>query len=124
MSKDFYQLPHAGIRSLIPYQPGKSVEELKKEQGIKDIIKLASNENPLGCSPMALKALSNVSSSVIATYPSPINHPLMAKLSQKLNISPENLFLSNGSDTIYTLLMFAFNLKIFSCADINAKLFG
>ncbi len=71
MSIDFQQLPHAGIRSLIPYVPGKSIEELAKEKGITDIIKLASNENPLGCSPLALSAIQTMSSHYIATYHRP-----------------------------------------------------
>ena len=45
---DFLKLAQAGITELSPYQPGKPVEELERELGIPDIIKLASNENPLG----------------------------------------------------------------------------
>ncbi|MGC9023173.1 MAG: hypothetical protein ACP5J5_08650, partial [Dissulfurimicrobium sp.] len=45
------------IKELVPYTPGKPIEELEREYGIKDAIKLASNENPLGPSPKALKAI-------------------------------------------------------------------
>lgn len=110
MSIDFQQFPHAGIRSLVPYKPGKSIEELANEKGITDIIKLASNENPLGCSPLALKAIQNLSPHLIATYPSPINHPLMAVLAKKLHIAPEQLFLSNGSDYLFHILLTCFAL--------------
>lgn len=110
MTIDFQQLPHAGIRSLIPYKPGKSIEELKREKGITDIIKLASNENPLGCSPLALAALHSMSPSLAATYPSPINHPLMPKLANKLKISMDQLFLSNGSDYLFSILLYCFAL--------------
>ncbi len=112
MSVDFQNLPHPGIRSLVPYKPGKSIDELKKEKGLNDIIKMASNENPLGCSPLALTALQTISSTTLATYPSPLNHPLMAKLSQSLNISAEQLFLSNGSDYIFGLLIQCFALHL------------
>lgn len=110
MSIDFTQLPHPGIRSLVPYKPGKSIEELKREKGITDIIKMASNENPLGCSPLVLNALQNISSSLIATYPSPANHALMPKLANKLGINMEQLFLSNGSDHLFTMLLYCFAL--------------
>ncbi|MBA2649712.1 MAG: histidinol-phosphate transaminase [Legionella sp.] len=110
MPIDFQKMPHAGIRSLIPYKPGKSIEELAKEQGITNIIKLASNENPLGCSPMALAALKQMASQLIATYPSPLNHTLMPKLASKLGISTDKLFLSNGSDFICGLLLNCFAL--------------
>lgn len=110
MSIDFQQLPHPGIRSLVPYKPGKSIEELAREKGLTDIIKLASNENPLGCSPLALSALRTMSSHVIATYPSPINHPLMPKLANHLKINTDQLFLSNGSDYLFNILLNCFAL--------------
>lgn len=110
MSVDFQNLPHAGVRSLVPYKPGKSIEELQNEKGLTDIIKMASNENPLGCSPRALSALRAIPSSTIATYPSPINHLLMPKLAKQLGIESRQLFLSNGSDYIFGLLMNCFAL--------------
>lgn len=110
MSIDFQQLPHAGIRSLVPYRPGKSIEELAKEKGLTDIIKLASNENPLGCSPLVLSALQHISPHYVATYPSPFNHPLISKLATKLNVNTEQLFLSNGSDYLFNILLNCFAL--------------
>lgn len=110
MAIDFQQLPHLGIRALIPYKPGKSKEELTKEKGLTDIIKLASNENPLGCSPMALSALRSMSPHLLATYPSPLNHPIMPKLAAKLNVDVQQLFVSNGSDPIFGLLLNCFAL--------------
>ncbi|BCA96302.1 histidinol-phosphate aminotransferase 2 [Legionella antarctica] len=110
MAIDFHQLPHAGIRSLVPYTPGKSIEELTREKGITDIIKMASNENPLGCSPLALNALRTMSPYLAATYPSPINHALMPKLANKLKINTEQLFLSNGSDHLFSMLLYCFAL--------------
>ncbi|MGL5742535.1 MAG: histidinol-phosphate transaminase [Legionella sp.] len=111
MAVNFQEHPHPGIRSLVPYKPGKSIEELAREKGIRDIIKLASNENHLGCSPFALAAVQKMSSHVLATYPSPINHPLMSKLAKKCNININQLFLSNGSDFIVTLLLQCFALS-------------
>ncbi|MCE0724204.1 MULTISPECIES: histidinol-phosphate transaminase [Legionella] len=112
MAVNFQQLPHPGIQSLVPYKPGKSIEELAREKGItaNDIIKMASNENPLGCSPLAQAAIKEISPHVLATYPSPMNHPLMPKLAKKLAIDMDQLFLSNGSDYIYTILLNCFAL--------------
>lgn len=112
MPIDFNKLPHEGIRTLIPYQPGKSIEELMQEKGLKDIIKMASNENPMGCSPLSLVAIHTLSAHTLATYPSPINHPLMTKLAQRLHINKDQLILSNGSDAIFNLLLNCFALHL------------
>ena len=53
---DFRTLANSGVRNLIPYQPGKPIEELERELGITSSIKLASNENPLGPSPKVVEA--------------------------------------------------------------------
>ncbi|MDP1602618.1 MAG: histidinol-phosphate transaminase [Legionella sp.] len=110
MSCNYQQLPHIGIRTLHPYVPGKSIEELAKEQGITDIIKMASNENPLGCSPLVREALAKMSAVQIATYPTPALHPLKYKLSQKLGIDEQMLTFGNGSDLLFTLLLIVFGL--------------
>lgn len=105
---DFTQLPHAGIRSLKPYVPGKSIESLSREKGLTDIIKLASNENPLGCSPLAQQALQHLTSHELATYPSAIEHPIREKLAHRLNIPVEQLMFSNGSDSLFWFLLTIF----------------
>ena len=56
MTCDYTQLANNGVQQLRPYQPGKPVEELQRELGLRDVVKLASNENPLGPSPRALEA--------------------------------------------------------------------
>ncbi|STY29673.1 histidinol-phosphate aminotransferase [Legionella wadsworthii] len=112
MAVNFQQLPHPGIQSLVPYKPGKSIEELAREKGISshNIIKLASNENPLGCSPLSLAAIREMSPHHLATYPSPSNHPLIPRLANKLALQTNQLFVSNGSDYIYTILLNCFAL--------------
>ncbi|PJE11190.1 histidinol-phosphate transaminase [Legionella sp.] len=110
MSCDYYLLPHLGIRSLHPYIPGRSIEEVARELGITDIIKLASNENPLGCSPLAKKALAELSGAQIANYPSPANHPILSKLSQKSGLSKEMITLGNGTDLLFLILLITFTL--------------
>ncbi|WP_028388701.1 histidinol-phosphate transaminase [Legionella fairfieldensis] len=110
MSCNYQQLPHAGIQTLTPYLPGKSIEELANESGISNIIKLASNENPLGCSPLVNEALAKLSDMQITNYPDPANHPLLTKLSQKLGISEQMLTVGNGSDLLFFFLLTAFAL--------------
>ena len=53
------KLARDGVEDLVPYPPGKPIEELERELGIRDSIKLASNENPLGPSPLAVQAIKN-----------------------------------------------------------------
>jgi histidinol-phosphate aminotransferase len=103
-------LPHEGIQSLVPYQPGKSIDELKFLYKRDNFIKLASNENPLGASPKALAALRNIDSDRLSYYPAPDYHPLKPKLAEKLGVSVDCLTLSAGSDTLFSLLMTAFAL--------------
>ena len=110
MPCDYTTLPHPGIRTLLPYLPGKSAETLAREQGLANIIKLASNENPLGCSPLVMNALANVSPHTIATYPTSINHPLRAHLAETLNISPNKIMFGNGSDALFGMLLTCFAL--------------
>jgi histidinol-phosphate aminotransferase len=107
---DYHQLPHPGIQSLHPYIPGKSIEELASELGLRDIIKLASNENPLGCSPLAKEALDKFSAMQIARYPAPATHPLLRKLSEKLTVSEQMLTFGDGSDLLFLFLLITFAL--------------
>lgn len=111
MSCDYHLLPHEGIRLLNPYVPGKSIDELAKEKGLRDIIKLASNENQLGCSPRVREALARLSSMQLATYPSMTHHPLRCKLAEKLGIKDTMITFSNGSDTLFSLLLTLFALQ-------------
>ncbi|VEG90629.1 histidinol-phosphate transaminase [Legionella spiritensis] len=108
MSCDYHLLPHPGIQSLHPYVPGKSIRELEKETGLTDIIKLASNENQLGCSPRVKETLAELTIHQIATYPSPAIHPLRGKLSAMLGIPESMLVFGNGSDSLFSFLLTLF----------------
>lgn len=110
MPCDYRLLPHSGIQTLAPYIPGKSTEELAKESGLVDIIKLASNENPLGCSPHVMAAIANIPSKQIATYPSPVTHPLRSKLADKLGLDASMITLGNGTDALFPVIMNSFAL--------------
>jgi histidinol-phosphate aminotransferase len=91
------------IQSIEPYKPGKPIDELAREYGIQRAIKLASNENPLGPSPMAVQAITLALSS-LHRYPDGRGHDLTVKLSARLGFSPEHFVLGNGSDDLIGML--------------------
>jgi histidinol-phosphate aminotransferase len=97
------------IEKMGAYQPGKPVEELEREYGIKGAIKLASNENPLGPSPKAVEAM-RTALSKMNRYPDANGFYLKEKLSHKLGVKSDNIFLGNGSDEIIQLITQAFLL--------------
>ena len=92
-------LINSGIQGLSPYKPGKPIEELEREYGISDAIKLASNENPLGPSPKVLEALKGVLSGV-HRYPDGNGFRLKKALSSKYSVDVGSLTLGNGSNDI------------------------
>ena len=100
---DFLEMTTAEIRGLHPYQPGKPVEELQRELGLSDIIKLASNENPLGASPKVTSSLQSTFSE-LARYPDGSAFVLKHKLAEFLDVLPENLTIGNGSNDVLELL--------------------
>lgn len=95
------------ISSLVPYPPGKPIEELERELGIKGSIKLASNENPLGPSSRAVEAVSRALFN-LHRYPDGSCYYLREKLSAFLGVSPEMLIFGNGSNEVIELLTRAF----------------
>ncbi len=107
MTCDFLSLAAPGVRTLQPYQPGKPESELRREYGLSDIVKLASNENPLGPSPRALTAIHDALSG-LARYPDGNGFELKAALSAKLGISMATLTLGNGSNDVLELAARAF----------------
>jgi histidinol-phosphate aminotransferase len=90
------------IRSLIPYEPGKPIEEVEREFGISGSVKLASNENPLGPSPRALAALRERLPE-LHLYPDGDCFYLKRALAQKLGVQPDRLIFGNGSNEIIEL---------------------
>ncbi len=95
------------IASLVAYPPGKPIEELERELGIKGSIKLASNENPLGPSPKAVEALRGALSG-LNRYPDGSCYYLKEKLSSRLGVSPDELIFGNGSNEMIELVIRAF----------------
>ena len=107
MTCDFLPLAAPGVRTLHPYQPGKPESELRREYGLNDIVKLASNENPLGPSPKALVAVREALTGV-ARYPDGNGFELKTALSARLNTPIAALTLGNGSNDVLELAARAF----------------
>ena len=95
------------IKELIPYPPGKPIEELEREYGVSGSIKMASNENSLGPSPKAQEAIAK-SLQNLHRYPDGSCYYLAQKLSTTLGVEPNQLVFANGSDEILALLAEAF----------------
>lgn len=103
MSCDFKALATPGVQGLHPYLPGKPVEELERELGISDIVKLASNENPRGPGEQVRQAVSNVVAD-LSRYPDSNGFELKRALSQKFDIAENSITLGNGSNDVLDLL--------------------
>ncbi|HYK73530.1 MAG TPA: aminotransferase class I/II-fold pyridoxal phosphate-dependent enzyme, partial [Pseudoneobacillus sp.] len=91
------------LLSLKPYQPGKSIDEVKKQFGLENIIKLASNENPFGCSPAVMNSIKNIEKPY-SLYPDGYSTDLRTALANFLNVSPEQLMFGNGSDEVIQII--------------------
>lgn len=97
--------PH--IQRLRPYVPGKPIEEVEREYGLTDVVKLASNENPLGPSPRVSGAI-QAALKGLPLYPDGSCYALVQALARHWEVAPENLVLGNGSDEIIHYLGLAF----------------
>jgi histidinol-phosphate aminotransferase len=104
MKINFRSLANSSVRNLIPYQPGKPIEELERELGITSSIKLASNENPLGPS-LAVVAAAQEALHNAHCYPDGGCYELKQALSCYLSIFPEQIVIGNGSENILELIV-------------------
>src|SRR5688500_15581576 len=95
------------IARLTPYQPGKPIDEVKRELGLKEVIKLASNENSLGPSPLALEAIRE-SAARANLYPDASSYELVRATAEHLGVPDDHLIFGNGSDDIIHLLGLTF----------------
>lgn len=107
MACDYIALAAQGVQKLTPYVPGKPVEELERELGISNIIKLASNENPLGPSPKALAALDKVKAD-LTRYPDGNGFTLKQALARHLGVALDTITLGNGSNDVLEIIARAY----------------
>ncbi|UPT72963.1 MAG: histidinol-phosphate transaminase [Elusimicrobiota bacterium] len=99
--------PRRVLRDVFPYQPGKSIASVQRELGLKSVVKLASNENPLGPSPKAMAAYRKAEK-LNGLYPEGTSPELRAALARFHQVEPESVIVGNGSDEIIRLLCEAF----------------
>lgn len=96
------------IKNLRPYKAGKPISELAREKNLKKIIKLASNENPLGPSPKAIEAIKeNIWN--LHRYVDPTANEMVMAISQKYNIQPRHIVCGNGTDSLIADIVAAFS---------------
>jgi len=95
------------ILGIAPYEAGRPIEEIKRQLGLKEVIKLASNENPFGPSPKALKAIRKSLPS-LNRYPDSNGYYLKKKLARSYNVREENIVLGNGSDELIDIILKTF----------------
>ena len=107
MPIDFKRLARPEIRDLPVYSPGLDIDDVKRRYGVTEVIKLASNENPLGPSQLALEAM-KASLVDASLYPDGACISLRDKLAGKLGIDPARLIFGNGTDEVIDLIFFAF----------------
>jgi histidinol-phosphate aminotransferase len=106
---DLCELSPSYVRSIAPYQPGKPISELAREMGMEEaaIVKLASNENPLGIGPRTRAAI-EASLSDIARYPDGNGYVLKQALSARYGVDMSAIVLGNGSNDVLELVALAF----------------
>lgn len=104
---DYKALAGESIATLVAYKPGKPIDELKREYGLDRVIKLASNENPWGPSPMCAEVI-KASLPDMSRYPFGDAYNLRMKLSSQLNVAPDNICFGSGSNEIIELLLRTF----------------
>ncbi|MGZ5035877.1 MAG: histidinol-phosphate transaminase [Usitatibacter sp.] len=106
---DLERLAPQNVRSIAPYIPGKPIAETARELGLAeaDILKMASNENPLGASPKAVAAIRGALDE-LHYYPDGSGYELKAVLARKLGLEPANFVLGNGSNDVLELVARAF----------------
>jgi len=96
-----------GVAALHPYEPGKPIEEVQRELGIGEPIKLASNENPVGPSPLAVAAV-KAALSELNRYPDGGSYELRHKIAARHKVGPDQIFMGSGSCEIINLLVYLF----------------
>lgn len=107
MSNPIYTLTASGVNQLVPYVAGKPIEELARELGLSNIIKLASNENPLGTGKKVLQAIQDALPK-LTLYPDGNGFDLKKALSAKFGVDSNQITLGNGSNELLELVARAF----------------
>lgn len=104
MTINLFEKVRSSVKGMNKYQPGKGIDEIKKQYNLEKIIKMSSNENPLGYSKQVAEAIQE-SKRVLNRYPDSDCKNLKKALSDFYNLSADKIFIGNGSDEIIDLIM-------------------
>jgi histidinol-phosphate aminotransferase len=107
LSASITELVKGHVDRIAPYSPGKPIELLEREWGVKNALKFASNENPLGPSPLAIKAIRE-SSHLWNRYPDATSFFLRQKLAERFELPMEQFIMGNGSNELIELICHLF----------------
>ena len=110
--------PRPELSKLSDYVPGKSIEEIREQYGLKKVVKLASNENPLGASPKAVEAFHKIADS-LHLYPRGDAPTLIRSIAAKYGVKTEQIVIGNGSDEIIDMVGKAFIRQGDNCVGIT-----
>ena len=99
------------VSKLTPYKAGKPIDELAREKNLTRIVKLASNENPLGPSPKAVEAI-EATVGQLNRYTDPLSHELVQALARKYSVQPEHIICGHGTDSLIAYVINAFTEEI------------
>ena len=110
--------PRPELSKLSDYVPGKSIEEIRERYGLKRIVKLASNENPLGASPKAVEAFHEIADS-LHLYPRGDAPKLIDAIAKKYGVKTSQIVIGNGSDEIIDMVGKAFIRQGDNCVGIT-----
>ena len=110
--------PRPELSKLSDYVPGKSIEEIRERYGLKRIVKLASNENPLGASPKAVEAFHEIADS-LHLYPRGDAPKLIDSIAKKYGVNTSQIVIGNGSDEIIDMVGKAFIRQGDNCVCIT-----
>ncbi|MCX6054848.1 MAG: histidinol-phosphate transaminase [Chloroflexi bacterium] len=105
---DINKITRKCIANIKEYVPGKPIEEVKRELGLEDVIKLSSNENPLGTSPLAIQAMVKEIQENAHYYPEGLSPMLAEKLAQIYHLNSNQFFINNGVDGVLSMIAMAF----------------
>jgi histidinol-phosphate aminotransferase len=104
---DINKISRQCIQEFKEYVPGKPVEEVKRELGLENVLKLSSNENPLGASPLAIQAMIKELKENCNFYPESLCPVLAARLAQIHKLEPDQFFINNGVDGVLSMIAIA-----------------
>lgn len=113
--------PRKALDIMKPYSPGKPIWEVQEELGLERVIKLASNENPLGPSPKALEAIQGVLTD-LHRYPDAQTIGLKRKIAEHYDLSSNQVIVTNGGDELITLVSEAFWMLVMKSSYRDLRL--